>query len=328
MKLSVIIPIYNVASWLRECLDSVLYSKACEENSLEVICVDDGSTDGSGEILDEYRECDKRIKVIHQKNSGVSTARNTALEIAGGDWIMFVDGDDVVRTGWLEEIRRAITEYPEADAIHFEHMQFNDGNEINWPKNEKREFISYVYRDVVPDVFLRGEFCCKVYSRKLIGSIRFRNRIRGEDSVFLVECMDRAQTIVAITGVIYGYRQRSGSQMHSNLTASNLQSSGLCLFDQCQIWRKSKRKYSRSMWRKLSLFLTEFYSERFFGCEREIQNVVWPNWRDALLEIKTCQQFPVYNRVVLKVFAIFPYRITARILFYVPQWLKRKGIHR
>ena len=91
---SIIIPVYNVAPYLRECLDSVI---AQTFTDWEAICVDDGSTDGSGAILDEYAAKDKRFRVIHQKNAGVSVARNAAIELMHGDWFLFVDADDVIR---------------------------------------------------------------------------------------------------------------------------------------------------------------------------------------------------------------------------------------
>lgn len=99
-KFSIIIPVYNVASYLRDCLDSVLAQKYTD---WEAICVDDGSTDGSGAILDEYAARDSRFRVIHQANTGVSTARNAALNIVCGEWISFVDSDDWLKDNYLEE---------------------------------------------------------------------------------------------------------------------------------------------------------------------------------------------------------------------------------
>ena len=98
MKLAILIPVYNAEKYLRECLDSVL---AQTFPDWEAICVDDGSTDGSGAILDEYAAKDGRFRVIHQKNAGVSAARNAALDVAKGEWVCFVDADDVIDRDWL-----------------------------------------------------------------------------------------------------------------------------------------------------------------------------------------------------------------------------------
>ena len=93
-KSSIIVPVYNVEKYLAECVDSI--TKQTYQN-LEVILVDDGSTDGSGAICDQFAQMDNRIIVIHQKNQGVSASRNAALQIATGDYIGFVDSDDVIQ---------------------------------------------------------------------------------------------------------------------------------------------------------------------------------------------------------------------------------------
>ena len=102
---SIIIPVCNVAPYLRECLDSVV-SQTFKD--WEVICVDDGSTDGSGEILDEYAAKDWRIKVFHTENHGVSAARNFGIDAASGEYVTFLDGDDAYERSWLESFWRLI----------------------------------------------------------------------------------------------------------------------------------------------------------------------------------------------------------------------------
>ena len=111
---SIIIPVYNVAPYLRECLDSVL---AQTFTDWEAICVDDGSTDGSGAILDEYAAKDNRFRVFHQKNAGVSVARNNGLMLASGEWIWFVDSDDSIREGSLALIKHALDNNKDVDVV-------------------------------------------------------------------------------------------------------------------------------------------------------------------------------------------------------------------
>ena len=101
MKVSVIIPVYNVRPYLEQCMDSVLQQTL---DDIEVICIDDGSTDGSGEILDKYVQKDSRVKAVHQDNAGAAQARNTGLEKASGDYILFVDGDDYLTENALETL--------------------------------------------------------------------------------------------------------------------------------------------------------------------------------------------------------------------------------
>lgn len=97
-KVSIIVPVYNVESKLRRCLDSIKHQ---DYSDFECILVDDGSSDISGNICDEYAHSDRRFKVLHQKNHGVSAARNAGLKVALGDWILFVDSDDWVSSQFI-----------------------------------------------------------------------------------------------------------------------------------------------------------------------------------------------------------------------------------
>ena len=106
MLVSVIVPVYNVSPYLREAIDSVINQTYKE---LEIIIVDDGSTDGSGAICEEYASSDSRIKLIHQSNRGLSGARNTGLECATGDFVAFVDSDDSISPVFIETLVNALS---------------------------------------------------------------------------------------------------------------------------------------------------------------------------------------------------------------------------
>ena len=106
-KISVIIPVYNVEKYLKECLDSVINQTLKE---IEIICVDDGSADNSGKILDEYALKDNRIKVIHKKNEGAGVARDCALDLATGKYLAFLDGDDLYKNIFLEKMYKSASE--------------------------------------------------------------------------------------------------------------------------------------------------------------------------------------------------------------------------
>ena len=111
-KVSIIIPVYNVAEYLRRGLDSVL-SQSFQD--FELILVDDGSTDASGKMCDEYADSDSRIQVIHKENGGVSSARNAGLDCAKGEWVYFIDPDDVLLPDGLRTLVDGISE--EVDAV-------------------------------------------------------------------------------------------------------------------------------------------------------------------------------------------------------------------
>lgn len=206
MKFSVMIPVYNVAPYLRECLRSVIaasdklkvISDKCET---EIICIDDGSTDGSSEILDAYlQRPTPTVKVIHQENRGVSAARNRGLEEATGDWILFVDADDVVAPNWLSSVARLINENLEADVVTFGMERFDESGS---------------YDSSIPTGDILGcGFWQFAYRRESIRKVRFPNYVVGEDRVYLFRCLAKARHKAICPEVLYRYRERAGSATH------------------------------------------------------------------------------------------------------------------
>ena len=124
MKFTIVVPVYNVEKYLPECVSSVL----CQSfEDYEIILVDDGSTDGSGKLCDQYAEKDSRIKVIHQSNQGQAAARNAGIKVAEGDYLLFFDADDLYEQGdLLKEIAQAT---PGADAVVFNWKEFQHGHD-------------------------------------------------------------------------------------------------------------------------------------------------------------------------------------------------------
>ncbi|MDE7056398.1 MAG: glycosyltransferase family 2 protein, partial [Lactobacillus sp.] len=112
-KISIIIPVYNRERHLEECVNSILLSI---ENDVEIIIVDDGSTDGTSEICDKLKKKSKCVKVIHQPNKGVASARNTGLSAASGEWIAWVDSDDLVSASYIKTLKKCIASI-DADII-------------------------------------------------------------------------------------------------------------------------------------------------------------------------------------------------------------------
>ena len=189
-KISIIIPVYNAEKYLRNCLDSVLNQSFAD---WEMLLVDDGSTDASPSICDEYAAKDGRIRVFHKENGGVSSARNLGLDNAKGEYITFIDSDD-----WWEE--GAMT--PET---------FSSGCDvIQIPRNRGSFYKAYTKdihcptRDEVV-AFLDDNFyneCWgRFYKTSVIGSVRFDETIRmGEDALFLVGIYDRISSYYLISG--------------------------------------------------------------------------------------------------------------------------------
>lgn len=137
MKLSVIVPIYNVENYIEECLDSLL-KQNLSEKEYEIICIDDGSTDRSGRIAEEYGKKYEHIKVIRQKNGGPSKARNQGLKAARGEYICFVDSDDYLESGVLDALYAIAVKY-DLDKLMYGCWQFEDGKKRNCGEHGKRE---------------------------------------------------------------------------------------------------------------------------------------------------------------------------------------------
>ncbi len=211
---SIIIPIYNVVPYLCECLNSIL---AQTYKNWEAICIDDGSKDGSGEIVDEYAAKDNRFRVIHQKNTGVGAARNAGLNIVSGEWVLFLDGDDVWHPELLSIVVSMIARYPNEKLIRFGFENF----EGNWCYDDIfKEKINNKVIDITQEIlmsdFYSFLFFCYVYHKDLFDGITFPRYKRGEDRCVLNRIMlEKADCIVAVDLPLYGYRSRSGSAMNS-----------------------------------------------------------------------------------------------------------------
>lgn len=215
MRFSIIVPVYNVAPFVCACLDSLL---AQSEEDWEAICIDDGSTDGSGEILDQYAEKDSRIRVIHKVNGGVSSARNRGLEEAKGEWILFLDGDDVWHPETLKVCLEMINSGGEsADLVNFTRIKFLEDEQPNWLPL-KQDYRVRDLKDGVRWEDMRFSFCTFAYRRDVACAERFPRYVVGEDLLYRARCLNRARRIVSTENVLFAYRMRKNSVSHTRLT--------------------------------------------------------------------------------------------------------------
>ena len=226
-KFSIIIPVYNVAPYLRECLDSVL---AQTFTDWEAICVDDGSTDGSGAILDEYAAKDQRFKVVHQKNAGVGAARNAGLEIAKGEWICFADGDDALLPSAFE-ILDGVTSRRHPDIIMYSYIRdkFSHGvPKVDVSLSGSHEiFVDSEYHAREAFRTFAGSLLAwnACYSRRALGNLRFRDFCNGEDVLWGVSALVRSQHLMKINASLYCYRiGREGSAVNQKVTIRRIAS--------------------------------------------------------------------------------------------------------
>lgn len=219
--ISAIVPVYNVAPYLRECLDSLVGQSL---QNIEIICVDDGSTDGSAEILDDYAQKDDRVKVIHQQNQGVSVARNVGIDVAKGKYLSFVDGDDYLDCSAYEEILQNLGE-AQPDIVIFRNAHIDDGDVVHLSAFRKKNFKQAKTFSFLVDKF-SAVIWNKLYRREFINknSITFPfGVLMGEDTLFNLACFAQAPMVHLIDKSYYFYRRfRPGSTMCSKLGAERI----------------------------------------------------------------------------------------------------------
>lgn len=217
--ITVIIPVYNVEGYIRQCIDSVLGQTYTE---LEVILVDDGSTDCSGIICDEYACKDARIKVIHKENGGLSSARNVALDIATGEYIAFVDSDDYLALDTFEKCYAKLLQ-TDADVCMFSHYTTNGETctahrlpfekEVYTGEDVKNKVFPKFFGKTSNDLEVEGFVCRQIFKRDVIGELRFRSEREyfAEDVVFDIELYSKVSRFCVINEPLYYYRYVSSS---------------------------------------------------------------------------------------------------------------------
>lgn len=219
--ISVIVPCYNLESWIRECLDSVLTQSYAD---WECVVVDDESKDGSPEILDEYAAKDARFRVIHQKNAGEGGARNAGLAVAQGEWVFFLDGDDIMAPGAMACLLKIINEYPNENLIRFGFERFDDEADVPLVNHKGRGCgpIDVSRKIAFDDYYVYvWQF---LFKRSLIEGMRFDRYKRGADRTFIVPVLCyRASSFVATGDVCYLYRKRVGSAMSARPSVQVMQ---------------------------------------------------------------------------------------------------------
>ena len=210
--LSIIVPIYNVEKYLTECVESI-----CNQtyNDLEIILIDDGSTDLSGKICDEFAKKDERVVVIHKSNGGLSSARNAGIDVAKGEYIGFVDSDDYVAPQMYRELYESICEN-NADVSICGYMTVTEAGNPQISCSLKKEQLSgfEALRKLGIDGIGGPPFVIavnKLYRKSLFSKIRFPNGKLHEDAFIMHEIFDNCSLISTVDRVLYFYRQRNDS---------------------------------------------------------------------------------------------------------------------
>ena len=224
-KVSIIVPVYNIASYLRDCLDSILQPS---NHPIEVIAVNDGSTDSSPDILQEYADKDSRVKVLHKTNGGLASARNHGLPHVSGDYVLFVDSDDIIAPHAIDNLIRVAQE-KQADIVSFGFKKFykntyltdlNTLSEYTARHINRQEMFQICFDESYKTKYSSGAYACaRLYKKSVIESLTFDvNRRLYEDEDFtskLLSSLNESHRIILLDIPVYYYRQRKSSLVHS-----------------------------------------------------------------------------------------------------------------
>ena len=210
--ISVIVPVYNVEGFLDQCLESIVSQSY---RHLEILVVDDGSTDSSGAICDRWAERDERIRVIHQPNGGLSAARNTALDVMSGEWVIMVDSDDLLHPSAASVLLDAIVG-DKADIVVGDYVIVNGNEEPQWPSiNEKIDHRIFSQQEALLAIFyqqgLTHSAWARIYRASLFDGIRYPVGLLYEDLAIIYPLLKKCDKVVKIDNCVYGYRQRESS---------------------------------------------------------------------------------------------------------------------
>lgn len=241
--ISIIVPVYNVKDYVEKCLDSI-----CGQTykNLEIVVVDDGSTDGSGEICDTYASKDRRIRVIHRKNGGLSAARNEGLDAATGEFLGFVDSDDWIDLDMFKFLYELL-ETEEADiSICSHYIERSGRTKIKYSSDE---VLNLVPRDamrlLVEDDIIRNFAWDKLYRRTLFRELRFPQGRYFEDIAVMYKVFYQARKIVMKGHPKYHYMVRTNSITGSKYNPEKEYHMFLAVYEQCtfiqekQLWNKA-----------------------------------------------------------------------------------------
>lgn len=303
-NISVIIPVYNSGKYLRKCLDSVINQTY---DNLEIILVDDGSTDGSENICDSYANVDHRIVCIHQPNQGVSRARNNGIKIATGDYIHFPDSDDYLELDTYEYLIKKMRECP-CDIIAFEYYTtYND-----WEKRHIQGAEKYglcTREDAHNRINSGSPFSWnKLFSKDVICNVWFNEKIyRGEDSLFVHSALENAEQIYFDSRPLYHYVQSEESACRGKFRKNQL--TALKLHD--EYLKLYKSKYP-SLWKiyissELDLYISLYYDmyvdeENYTKEMKEVHSLCISRLKDNRNEMN----FNGTKRIKYYLFCAFP----------------------
>lgn len=316
IKLSIIVPVYNVERYLNQCIDSILKIKLVD---FEIILVDDGSTDKSGTICDKLRNTNiDTIKVIHKKNGGLSSARNAGIKIAIGKYLMFVDSDDMINNFDLKILDT------DEDIIQYKMIYYYEKNNKYVKLKDLNNDVA-TYYDALKENIKNGTLsisaCDKIVKRELIinNNILFEEGLLSEDVDWSLRLYLSAKSIKITNEEIYIYRQQRVGSISTSININNIAS---CIYI---INKWINYNYQNEMIKTMYYnYIAYWYILTITLCNKKNSTV------EQRIELKKFRQIVNYNinykvNLFYKIYKIFGLNISTMIL-KVYMFLKNKGL--
>ena len=321
MLFSVIIPVFNSSDKLPFCLDS-LAAQTCID--WEAVCVDDGSTDMSLTILEEAAKGDSRIRVLHKANGGVASARNLALEHVRGEWIVFLDADDVLAPETFSLLSRARAQVPTSEVICFgTRLVPHDARSVEWAPSDRARITDVSMR--LPNVLLEFGMWTRAYRRDLLAGLRFPSYCVGEDLVFMISAMLRAQSAAKVSAELYGYRQhaesgrRAGGGRGVRFVRDYMSFSRDALF----LLTTSDRQVGNATVAHYLRCATRRALRELLMLSPQEAAPLWIDWWSLTAELVALPRLSCWSRLRLHVVGAVRNRVVARLLYRA--WWCRRG---
>jgi len=265
--ISIIIPVFNVERYLSKCLDSI---RAQTYKNLEIIIVDDGSTDKSPQICDEYAKQDNRIKVIHKENEGLSSARNIGLDIMRGEYVTFVDSDDWIEVNMCEELLKELVNYECDMSIGLQFDNYENGKEEKQTYytsecereilNKKEAMLAYLKRKI------SGTSCGILYKKCIFQDIRFPMGKLWEDQAIVFPILKKVEKVIIYNKYFYHYFHRANS-----ITTVPFNATKMHLLDAFEPWFE----YSNSNGNIFKEEIEKFYTDCVWALLTDIGIKFW-----------------------------------------------------
>ncbi len=322
---SIIIPVYNVAPYLRECLDSVLSQTFTD---WEAICVDDGSIDASGVILDKYAKQDARFRVIHQPNSGVSHARNIAIDSAKGEWIWFVDADDAIHPEALKHVASVCKHHSDIDGYAF--RRFIKSNDIvSWPALEPNMPYVSCRRGFEEFLSFRRSIWVCIFKNKYVANLHFQPYVMGEDLLYSSTLFWSLKKFAIDDVPLYFYRTRQGGatkgEVYARLVRDDFETNRLileCASKHKNYWDEDVVSCLVNMMPRYFTFAYEENLLKLHGME--IRGVI-KSWCDMQMFLASHGLAMRYAALIANILRVLPFSLLAYILLHILSRLNNRS---